>query len=214
MQKSVKIPIDKKTLEGDLTIPKNAVGIVVFAHGSGSGRFSPRNQFVAQALNEKGIATLLCDLLTKKEEEEDNVTMALRFDIDMLAERVVGVTDWLLADPSTKMLPVGYFGASTGAAAALIAAAKRDLFVKAVVSRGGRADMAEKYLPRVKAPTLLIVGGRDEVVLSLNKLAFNQLKGIKEIHIVGDATHLFEENGALEEVARVAGDWFLQYLKE
>lgn len=214
MQKSVKIPIEKKTLEGNLAIPKDAVGIVVFAHGSGSGRFSPRNQSVAQALNGKGIATLLCDLLTKEEEEEDNVTMALRFDIDMLAERVVGITDWLLADPSTKMLPIGYFGASTGAAAALIAAAKRDLFVKAVVSRGGRADMAEKYLPRVKAPTLLIVGGRDEVVLSLNKLAFNQLKGIKEIHIVGDATHLFEENGALEEVARVAGDWFLQYLKE
>lgn len=198
------------TLEGQLTLPLKAVGIVIFAHGSGSGRFSPRNQAVAKSLNKRGIGTLLCDLLTEKEAIEDEQTAALRFDIPMLADRVVKVTDWTMSRPETKNLSIGYFGASTGAAAALIAAAQRDLFIKAVVSRGGRPDLAEEYLPRVKAPTLLIVGGNDEVVIELNKAAFSLLKCTKDIQIVPGATHLFEERGALEEVSRLAGDWFLK----
>ncbi len=198
------------TLEGQLSLPAKAVGIVIFAHGSGSGRFSPRNQAVAKSLNKRGIGTLLCDLLTEKEAIEDEQTAALRFDIPMLADRVVKVTDWAMSRPETKSIPIGYFGASTGAAAALIAAAQRDLFVKAVVSRGGRPDLAEEYLPRVKAPTLLIVGGNDEVVIELNKAAFALLKCTKDLQIVPGATHLFEERGTLEEVSRLAGDWFLK----
>lgn len=206
----VHISLGSITLEAQLTLPVKAIGIVIFAHGSGSGRFSPRNQAVAKSLNKRGIGTLLCDLLTEKEIIEDDQTAALRFDIPMLAERVVKVTDWTMSRPETKNIPIGYFGASTGAAAALIAAAQRDLFVKAVVSRGGRPDLAEEYLPRVKAPTLLIVGGNDEVVIELNKAAFALLKCTKDLQIVPGATHLFEERGALEEVWRLAGDWFLK----
>ncbi len=206
----VHISLGSITLEGQLTLPSESCGIVIFAHGSGSGRFSPRNQAVAKALNRRGIGTLLCDLLTRKEAIEDEQTAALRFDIPLLAERVVKVTDWVMSLPETKSLPMGYFGASTGAAAALIAAAQRDLFIKAVVSRGGRPDLAEEYVPRVKAPTLLIVGGNDEVVIELNKVAFSLLTCTKDMQIVPGATHLFEESGALEEVSRLAGDWFLK----
>jgi dienelactone hydrolase len=200
-------------LDGSLAIPQNAIGIVVFAHGSGSGRLSPRNRFVARVLREAGLGTLLLDLLTADEDAVDVRTAEYRFDIGLLAERVVGATDWLAEVDATAQLPVGYFGASTGAGAALIAAARRPHRVHAVVSRGGRPDLAGDDLPRVQAPTLLIVGGADETVIGLNRQALDLL-GSKEkgLHIVPGATHLFEEPGALEEVARLAADWFGQHL--
>ncbi len=200
-------------LEGTLAVPQNAPGVVVFAHGSGSGRFSPRNRFVARVLREAGLGTLLIDLLTAAEEAVDVRTAHLRFDIDLLAGRVVGATDWLAGVEATAALPVGYFGASTGAGAALVAAALRPERVKAVVSRGGRPDLAADALPRVQAPTLLIVGGDDEPVIGLNRQALDRL-GAKEkgLHIVPGATHLFEEPGTLEEVARLAADWFARHL--
>jgi dienelactone hydrolase len=209
----VRIPVGPIYLDGNLDIPKGARGIVVFVHGSGSSRLSPRNQYVAQALQRNGLGTLLFDLLTAEEERIDMVTAHLRFDIDLLASRLVDVTDWVLENPDTKDLNIGYFGASTGAAAALIAAKEHQEVVKAVVSRGGRPDLAEKALPDVKAPTLLIVGGEDYQVIDLNQWAFDRLTlKEKQIEIVPGATHLFEEPGTLEEVARLAGDWFKRYI--
>jgi pimeloyl-ACP methyl ester carboxylesterase len=200
-------------LAGTLALPQNAGGIIVFAHGSGSGRHSPRNQFVAQVLREACLGTLLIDLLTAEEERIDLHTAELRFDIGLLAERVVGATDWLTRLATTNGLSVAYFGASTGAAAALVAAARRPEKVRAVVSRGGRPDLADHYLPQVKAPTLLIVGGRDEPVIGLNRQALNRLGAAeKGMHVIPNATHLFEEPGALDEVARLATDWFARHV--
>ena len=212
IERSLQIPVDGVTIEGDLRIPPAARGIVAFAHGSGSSRFSPRNRYVADVLERAGLATLLMDLLTQREEAVDQLTAQFRFDIRLLAERLVAATDWLTQQTDTRELGLGYFGASTGAAAALIAAAERGDIVRAVVSRGGRPDLAGDALPRVRAPTLLIVGGRDEVVIELNQAAFQQLRADKRLEIVPGATHLFEEPGALEEVARLARDWFLRYL--
>lgn len=209
---SVKVMAGKVTLEGNLFVPKTAKGIVLFAHGSGSGRFSPRNRSVAGVLQKRGLATLLFDLLTAEEEAIDNQTRALRFDIELLAERVAGATDWLLQDEKLKQLTIGYFGASTGSAAALAAAGRRPNDVGAVVSRGGRPDLAMSSLPKVKAPTLLIVGENDEVVIELNRKALDRLTVEKELVIIPGATHLFEEPGTLEEVARYAADWFVRYL--
>ena len=204
----VRIAVDSAELEGNLSIPAGARGIVLFAHGSGSGRHSPRNRYVAGALQERGLATLLIDLLTVAEEREDERTARLRFDIELLAKRVASASDWLVANRSTAGLGVGYFGASTGAAAALVAAAERPEHVGAVVSRGGRPDLAIPVLDGVKAPTLLIVGGLDYPVIGMNREALQHLSVEKRLEIVPGATHLFEEKGTLEEVARLAGDWF------
>jgi putative phosphoribosyl transferase len=197
-------------LEGDLIVPSGAAGVVLFAHGSGSSRHSPRNRQVAEHLHRLGLATLLIDLLTESEEIAERQTRHLRFDIGLLAGRLVAATSWLRAEPATERLALGYFGASTGAAAALVAAADSD--VSAVVSRGGRPDLAGSALARVRAPTLLIVGGRDRFVLELNREARDQLNCEKALHVVPGATHLFEEPGALEEVARLAGSWFVDHL--
>jgi dienelactone hydrolase len=199
------------SLVGDLTIPAGAEAIVLFAHGSGSSRSSPRNRLVATQLAQAGLATLLFDLLTPAEEDEDRESGALRFDIPLLAERLGRATDYVRHHSETRRLAVGYFGASTGAAAALIAAASRP-DVRAVVSRGGRPDLAEEALERVTAPTLLIVGGADHPVAELNARAYARLACTKRIEIVVGATHLFEEPGALEEVTRVAREWFVRYL--
>jgi putative phosphoribosyl transferase len=199
-------------LEGNLSIPEGARGIVLFAHGSGSGRHSPRNRQVARALREAGLATLLIDLLTPEEEEADLRTGHLRFDIGLLAQRLAGATDWLTLNPDTLDLRIGYFGASTGAGAALVAASDRPEAVGAVVSRGGRPDLAGDALSLVKAPTLLIVGGNDAPVIGMNEEAFAQIRAEKRLEIVPGATHLFEEPGALEEVARLAADWFTHHL--
>lgn len=210
-QNEVRISSGRVTLEGNLTIPQEATGIVLFAHGSGSGRHSPRNQFVAQVLNQAGLATLLLDLLTADEEEEDWYTAHLRFDIDLLSNRLIGAADWAAGEPAARHLRQGLFGASTGAAAALIAAAERPDQIAAVVSRGGRPDLAGPALARVRAPTLLIVGGLDVPVIELNQRAAAQLYVEKRLEIVPGATHLFEEPGALEEVGRLAVDWFKRY---
>lgn len=209
----VQIPIREITLEGMLQVPQDAQGLVIFAHGSGSSRHSSRNQQVARLLQEAGLATLLFDLLTAAEEQIDLRTRHLRFNIELLASRVVGATDWLIQQPETKSLPIGYFGASTGAAAALIAAATRPDVVRAVVSRGGRPDLAENALSLVNAPTLLIVGGNDTPVITMNRSALNRLDTIKKLAIIPGATHLFEEPGALEEVARLTSEWFLHHLQ-
>jgi putative phosphoribosyl transferase len=198
-------------LLGDLRAPEHARGLVLFAHGSGSSRRSPRNRYVAEWLNRTDLATLLVDLLTLEEEEIDSRTAHLRFDIALLASRLAGVTDWLAQEPMTQRLPVGYFGASTGAAAALVAAAGRP-DVRAVVSRGGRPDLAGPALGRVRAPTLLIVGGEDRVVIELNRRAYEELRCKKQLVIVPGATHLFEEPGALETVAQLAREWFERHL--
>ena len=202
------------TLAGNLTIPEEARRVVLFAHGSGSSRHSSRNAYVAQVLNDARLATLLMDLLTTSEEAEDALTGHLRFDIPLLAGRVVGATDWLQENAATSKLAVGYFGASTGAAAALVAAAERPQLIQAIVSRGGRPDLAGYSLPRVHAPTLLIVGGDDGPVIAMNRDALAQLQVEKEIKIVPHATHLFEEPGALEQVAILARDWFQRYLTQ
>jgi putative phosphoribosyl transferase len=216
-ERLVQISAGQKTLEGNLIIPKSSRGIVLFAHGSGSGRHSPRNKYVAEVLQDAGIATLLIDLLTEEEEEIDLQTRHLRFDIDLLTQRLIEATDWLKQEQNiqTKDLSVGFFGASTGAAAALVAAAQRQKIVKAIVSRGGRPDLAgSESLSRVQAPTLLIIGGNDEPVIEMNKDAFKQLTNLednekkKKIVIVPGATHLFEEPRKLEEVADLAKDWF------
>jgi putative phosphoribosyl transferase len=200
------------TLEGNLSVPHRATGLVLFAHGSGSSRYSPRNRYVASVLQSVGLSTLLIDLLTEQEEEADARTAALRFDIDLLAERVAGVTDWLVREPMTTHLQIGLFGSSTGAAAALIAAAARPNMVSAVVSRGGRPDLALRALPDVHAPTLLIVGRDDREVLALNREALEELRCEKRLEIIEGATHLFQEPGALERVAELAGAWFCQRL--
>lgn len=211
-ENAVKIPINSIILDGNLNLPPNAKAVVLFAHGSGSGRFSPRNQYVAKVFNKAGIGTLLLDLLTSDEEEEDMVTAEYRFNIGLLAERLIGATEWLKNDPLTNKCVFGYFGASTGAAAALIAATKLPDDIAAVVSRGGRPDLAADYLSQVVAPTLLLVGGWDTEVIKLNRHAMEQMSAAKKIVIIPDATHLFEEPGKLEQVAELSKDWFLRYL--
>jgi pimeloyl-ACP methyl ester carboxylesterase len=208
----VYVGADAVTLVGDLRLPEDARAVVLFAHGSGSGRRSPRNRHVAELLNEAKLATLLIDLLTGDEEAIDLYTAHLRFDIKLLARRLISATDWLTQRADTRHLPIGYFGASTGAAAALVAATKRPNSIGAIVSRGGRPDLAGPALPRVRAPTLLIVGGNDVQVIELNRIALPQLGGEKQLVIVPGATHLFEEPGALDEVARLARDWFERHL--
>ena len=210
-EREVRVSAGSVALEGSLGIPDGALGVVLFAHGSGSGRHSPRNRYVARALREAGLSTLLVDLLTPEEEEVDLSTRRLRFDIGLLAERLVGATDWLAQEANTRDLRVGYFGASTGAGAALVAAAGHPK-VGAIVSRGGRPDLAGEALARVAAPTLLIVGGEDEPVIGMNREAFARMQAEKEMKIVPGATHLFEEPGALEEVARLAAEWFARHL--
>lgn len=208
----IEISVEDHRLDGILHIPSTPRGLVIFAHGSGSSRLSPRNQYIARVFQYNKLATLLFDLLTPEEEQIDSVTSQFRFDIDFLATRLEAATIWLQKNPILKSLPVGYFGASTGGAAALIAAARNQNIVKAVVSRGGRPDLAGDSLPYVTAPTLLIVGGLDEQVIDLNKQAFNQLRCTKKIEIVPGATHLFEEPGKLADVARLSQDWFSHYL--
>ncbi|HVK17592.1 MAG TPA: dienelactone hydrolase family protein [Fimbriiglobus sp.] len=212
-EEPVRVTAGGVTLEGSLTVPDPARGVVLFAHGSGSGRYSPRNRFVAGRLNDAGLATLLIDLLTEEEERAEAHTRHIRFDIELLAGRLVGATDWLAADSRTTRLPVGYFGASTGGGAALVAAARRPDRAAAVVSRGGRPDLAGDALPRVTAPTLLIVGGDDEQVVDLNEWALSQLGSpVKQLVIIPGAGHLFEEAGKLDEVALLAIRWFARYL--
>ena len=206
----VRIPAGRAVLDGDLTIPDDAKGLVLFAHGSGSSRHSPRNQFVAGILNQADLGTLLFDLLTPDEESVDVYTRKHRFDIGLLAERLVYATKW--ANQQRLDLPIGYFGASTGGGAALVAASELANEVGAVVSRGGRPDLAGAALPEVKASTLLIVGGEDDVVIDLNEQARAQMKCECRIDIVPGATHLFEEPGTLEKVAKLASDWFVKYL--
>src|SRR5215218_4680222 len=203
-ERKVRVSAGPVTVEGSLGIPNSAGGVVLFAHGSGSGRHSPRNRYVARVLREANLATLLIDLLTEDEEEVDLRTTRLRFDIGLLARRLVGATDWLVQNPDTEQLRIGYFGASTGAGAALVAAAERPNEVGAIVSRGGRPDLAGDALPLVKAPTLLIVGGNDEPLA--------RMRAVKRLQIVPGASHLFEEPGALEEVARLATVWFARHL--
>ncbi len=211
-ERLAQIPAGSVTLEGNLSIPDRARAVILFAHGSGSSRHSPRNRFVARVLNDAGLATLLTDLLTADEEEVDEVTRRLRFDIILLAQRLVAITDWLAVQPEAQEMRIGYFGASTGAAAALVAAAERPAVVGAIVSRGGRPDLAGPALLRVRAPTLLIVGGSDFPVLELNRQALRELRVEAELSIVPGATHLFEEPGALEEVARLSAQWFTRHL--
>jgi len=199
-------------LQADLNLPPGARAIVLFAHGTGSGRHSPRNRQVAGVLQEAGFGTALMDLLSAQEEAADVRTGHLRFDIGLLADRLIGATDWLAEAVSTRGLPVGYFGASTGAAAALVAAAERPQAVRAVVSRGGRPDLAVAALARVRAPTLLIVGGRDIPVIEMNQTALAELRAEKALEIIPGASHLFPEPGALEAVARLASDWFERFL--
>ncbi|MEV6514828.1 dienelactone hydrolase family protein [Micromonospora chalcea] len=212
--REVSVPVVDAGLVGDVSVPGNAGGVVLFAHGSGSSRHSPRNMAVGRALNERGLATVLVDLLTADEEARDEVTAELRFDIGMLAERLAGIVDWMGADPELGQLPIGLFGASTGAAAALVAAAARPDRVGAVVSRGGRPDLAGSSLTGVRAPTLLLVGGLDEQVIVLNEQARDALGEVAELRIVPGATHLFEEPGTLEQVAEQAGTWFTTHLRQ
>ena len=210
-EEAVKVPPDG--LSGDLVVPDRAAGIILFAHGSGSSRHSPRNRYVAAMLQRGGFGTLLLDLLTEAEEEVDLSTRHLRFDIGLLAARLGEVTDWLRREPATRDLGVGYFGASTGAGASLVAAAEKPSIVAAVVSRGGRPDLAGPALRRVEAPTLLIVGGDDHQVIELNREAMKQMRCEEQLSIVPGASHLFEEPGTLEEVARLALGWFSRYLR-
>jgi putative phosphoribosyl transferase len=208
LEREVEIPSGQRRLSGILHVPPGAVGVVAFAHGSGSGRFSPRNQFVARVLQQAGLATLLLDLL-EEDEAEDREKV---FDIELLAERLQSAADWLSQEPATTGLRLGYFGASTGAGAALVAAAREPAAVWAIVSRGGRPDLAHAYLSAVQVPTRLIVGGDDDVVLELNKQALSRLRGPKDLVVIPGATHLFEEPGAVAEVARLATEWFVRYL--
>lgn len=206
-KEEISIKINSIIIEGELTIPENSNGIVLFAHGSGSSRFSPRNNFVAEILQKNNLATLLIDLLTK----EEDLIYESRFDIDLLAERLIRVTDWLKEFNKTKNLNIGYFGASTGAAAAVKAAVKCE--VSSIVSRGGRVDLADKELSKIETPILLIVGENDDFVIDVNEYAFKKINCTKEFSIIPKATHLFEEPGTLEEVAKQATKWFLNYLK-
>jgi len=209
-EREVLIPAGQLLLPGELTIPNNAVGVIAFAHGSGSSRLSPRNQGVARYFQQIRLGTLLFDLLT----EEESRTRANVFDLPLLAERLLAATDWLALQPEADGLCLGYFGASTGAGAALIAAARAGDRIHAVVSRGGRPDLAREWLPEVHAPTLLIVGGLDTAVLGLNQMALEQLRCPKRLVVVPGATHLFEEPGTMEQVSRLAGDWFSQHLRQ
>jgi len=208
----VQIPAGRAVLSGNLTIPENAMALVLFAHGSGSSRHSPRNQFVARTLNRAGFGTLLFDLMTPEEEALDINTREYRFNISLLAERLVHATSWAGQQAQTRDLRIGYFGSSTGGAAALVAAAEFPQDVGAVVSRGGRPDLAGDALPRVQAPTLLIVGGNDDTVIELNEMARDQMRCDVRMEIIPSATHLFEEAGALEQVANLASDWFVDHL--
>lgn len=208
LDQSVKIQSGRVQLDGELKVAQGATGIVLFVHGSGSSRHSRRNQYVARVIREAGVGTLLFDLLTKEEEAIDSYTGELRFNIEFLARRLVDATNWITSQPTTQHLRIGYFGASTGAAAALLGAVDLSNIVAAVVSRGGRPDLARNALVKVKAPTLLIVGGRDDVVIKLNENALAELTCEKELKIVPGATHLFEEPGTLEQVAQLASDWF------
>jgi putative phosphoribosyl transferase len=211
-ERAVRISTGEIDLEGNLGLVEGAEGLVLFAYGSGSGRSSPRNLYVARVLRQAGLSTLLIDLLTAQEEALDLRTRQLRFDIALLAERLVGATDWLRDNPETQNMRIGYFGASTGAGAALVAAAERPDEVSAVVSRGGRPDLAGEVLSRVEAPTLLIVGGSDVPVIGMNEEALGRMHVEKQLEVVPGATHLFEEEGTLEEVARLAAVWFRRYL--
>lgn len=210
----VSIPLEGLALQGDLRIPDDALGVVIFVHGSGSSRFSPRNRRVAEELNKRGLATLLLDLLTDEEQKIDSETMQYRFDIPLLATRSTLTASWLQRQPEMERLPIGLFGASTGAAAALITTAAMKEQIAAVVSRGGRPDLAEAALDKVKAPSLFIVGGEDETVLALNRKAMAQMRCVTKLHVVPGATHLFEEPGALEHVATVAGAWFVRCMQD
>jgi putative phosphoribosyl transferase len=212
VHQSLSIQADGTTLHADVVVPDRAQAVIVFAHGSGSSRRSPRNRFVARELQRAGLATVLADLLTPREEQIDARTAHLRFDIGLLATRVIALTDWVSQHDQTSGRPIGLFGASTGAGAALVAAAERPHLVGAIVSRGGRPDLAGDHLRRVRQPTLLIVGGRDEFVIDLNRRAIEELAGNTRLAIVRGATHLFEEPGALEEVAELARDWFVRHL--
>ncbi|KFA89084.1 DeoR faimly transcriptional regulator [Archangium violaceum Cb vi76] len=212
VEREVEVRAGGVVLGGTLAVPEGARGLVIFAHGSGSSRHSPRNRYVAYTLRTAGLGTLLFDLLTEDEEAEDDVTAALRFDIDFLARRLGQVTDWVFANPELSRLRVGYFGSSTGAAAALVAAAEKPEEIGAVVSRGGRADLAGGALRRVRAPTLLIVGGSDDIVLDLNERALERMMAPKALEVIPGATHLFEERGALERVAALAAGWFTRFL--
>src|SRR5256886_4396579 len=214
MMGEVRIPTGPEILDGNLTIPEIATALVLFVHGSGSSRHSPRNQFVARALNNTGLATLLFDLLTPEEELVDARTAEHRFNIRLLAERLVHATNWAKQQPETRNLRIGYFGSSTGGAAALVAAAELAQQVGAVVSRGGRPDLAGAALPKVQAPTLLIVGGEDDIVIELNEQARDQMRCKVKLEIIPGATHLFEEPGALEQVAKLASNWFVDHLGE
>ena len=208
----IRVPIESGDLPGDLTIPAGATGLVLFAHGSGSSRHSSRNQFVARSLEIHGLGTLLIDLLTPDEDAIDRRTAGLRFDIGLLAGRLVQMIDWLARDPRTSTLRIGLFGASTGGGAALVAASDRPTRVMAVVSRGGRPDLANGALPRVQTPTLLIVGGDDRQVMAMNENAMRRMRASVTLRIIPGATHLFEEPGALEDVAALAAEWFGKYL--
>ena len=208
----VHIHAGRAVLPGDLDIPENANALVLFAHGSGSSRHSPRNQFVARTLNDVGLATLLFDLLTQEEEAIDTQTRELRFNIHLLAERLVHATKWAKQQEETRDLRIGYFGSSTGGASALVAAVDLPQDIGAVVSRGGRPDLAGEALPKVKAPTLLVVGGNDDVVIELNEQARDRMHCEVKLELVPGATHLFEEPGALEKVAKLASDWFIAHL--
>jgi putative phosphoribosyl transferase len=208
----VQIPAGRAVLAGNFTIPENAVALVLFAHGSGSSRHSPRNQFVARTLNDAGLATLLFDLLTPNEEATDVHTREHRFNIGLLAERLVQGTRWAKQQEQTRNLRIGYFGSSTGGGAALVAAAEIPRDVGAIVSRGGRPDLAGDALPKVQAPTLLIVGGNDDIVIELNEMARDQMRCEVKLEIVPGATHLFEEPGALDKVAKLASDWFVSHM--
>ena len=210
---SIVIPVERGRIGADLRVPERAAGLVIFAHGSGSSRFSSRNRAVAGFLETNGFGTLLLDLLTREEESVDIHTREHRFDIDLLGSRVVLATDWAQDRPDLRQLPIGYFGASTGAAAALIGAAVRPAVARAVVSRGGRPDLAGDALPRVQAPTLLIVGGDDEPVIEMNRDAMKQMSAPVELEVVPGATHLFEEPGTLDRVMDLASGWFRRYLE-
>lgn len=212
LNQEVNIQANGLVLHGNLQIPTHSKEIVIFAHGSGSSRFSPRNRYVAEAFNQKGLATLLFDLLTTEEERVDELTREFRFNIPLLAKRLVATTDWLISQSEYSHFKIGYFGASTGAAAALIAAAERSKIISAVVSRGGRPDLAGDSLPYVKAPTLLLVGGWDDVVIGLNEAAQSKMNCEVILKIIPGATHLFEEPGKLDEVIQCAEDWFLKKL--
>lgn len=211
-ERTVVVDAGGVALEGDLAVPPGARGLVMFAHGSGSSRHSSRNRFVAEELHRGNLGTLILDLLTPDEEQVDKRTRHIRFDLGLLADRLIGAMRWLDTEDDTRALPVGLFGASTGGGAALVAAARRPDRVDAILSRGGRPDLAAEELPHVRAPTLLIVGGRDTVVIELNTQAMRQMKAPVRLEIIPGATHLFEEPGALEKVARLAREWFVRYL--